>query len=252
MFSFLMKYEHMTFGEALRHLADKAGVALEKNYVQSEKQKKASSEFKKLYELAANFYHEMLLKSKEAEGARRYLNLRGYGIESIKRFKLGYASSHPQDFFQFATKQNFSEKALLESGLFRQPEPGRFTDLFRSRILFPILNVRGEVIAFGGRVLDDSLPKYLNSPETKFFKKRTELYGLNWSKRTIPKAGFVFIVEGYFDFHRLFESGFENSVATLGTSLTEDHARLLRRYTQKVVVLFDNDPAGIQAALRGV
>lgn len=251
-FSFVMKHDNLTFPEALRLFADKCGVAMpEKSYAATQERNKSHS-IKEINRVASDYYHHCLMNNSDAAHARKYLILRNYNDDVIKQCQLGYAGIGGRNLLDYLLKKGFAQQMLAESGLFSVNQGGGLTDLFKGRLMFPICNARDEVIAFGGRVLNDGLPKYLNSPETPIFRKREELYGLNNAKRAISQADSVLVVEGYFDQIRLFEKGFCNVVATLGTALTSAHARTIRRYTKNIKVLFDSDAAGIAAALRGV
>jgi DNA primase len=251
-FTFVMQHDSLTFPEALKYLAQKAGVQLPDVPEYSRKREKAASDLKSIYAVVCDYYHRYLLEDKRAEQARRYLALRAFKSDVISSFKLGFASFDANDLLEHLIRQGYQQQDLKHTGLFTETQPGALRPLFRGRLMFPIFNARDEVIGFGGRVLDNNLPKYINTPETKFFRKREELFGLNLAKRAIGQAGYVLVVEGYFDLIRLQEKGFHNSVATLGTALTAEHARTLRRYTNTIYVLFDSDAAGVDAALRGI
>ncbi len=250
-FQFVMKTERVTFLDAVRSLAEKAGIPLPKQDPASEKR---SSESAQLYEanaLAQAFYRNTLL-GPQGENARRYLVSRGLDSKTEALFQIGYAPAGFQEFLKVAKAKGFSEQTLLRAGLILKGEDGSFRDRFRNRILFPIANVKGRILGFGGRVLDQGEPKYLNSPETEIFFKGRELYGLVHSGKWIREKESVILVEGYLDLIALYQSGIPQVVATLGTSLTRDQVRLLKRYAREVVVVFDPDKAGEAASLRGL
>lgn len=250
-FRFVMKTEGVGFLDAVRSLAEKAGVPLPQK---GEGSPDRSSETALLYEaneIAKTYYRQSLL-GKEGERARRYLLGRGLKDAILERFQVGYAPAGWDPFFRYALTKGLSEKTLLRAGLILKGEEGRLRDRFRDRILFPIANVKGRVLGFGGRILEEGEPKYLNSPETEIYVKGRELYGLTHSGRAIREVQLAILVEGYLDLISLFQAGVEPVVATLGTALTREQARLLKRYTRDIVVVFDPDQAGEAASLRGL
>ena len=254
-FSFLMKHEQMNFPEAVRHLADRARIPLPESEKQVRSERSENDRLYQICQVATEFYHAQLMNPEMGKQGRAYLSQRGFGPDEIKEFQLGLATQEWRALLQHVIKKEFSEREYLRSGLISKSAQGNTFDLFRNRIMFPIMNAQGKVIAFGGRVLNDDLPKYLNSPETPIFKKRRELYALNIAKRTISGTDAVrqiLITEGYLDAIRLHANGFKNTVATLGTSLTEDHVRVLKRYADESIVVFDGDRAGEQASLRSL
>lgn len=250
-FSFLMRYKQYTFLEAVEVLAKKTGVRLPARGGGAADVK--ALEFQeKLYTLhkeSACYFHHYLMGSQEGQVAREYLRKRGLDEVAMKSFLLGYA---PPGWERLRRKfSNFSEEVLLASGLVIRREKGEgYYDRFRHRLMIPICDDKGKVIAFGGRTLGDEEPKYLNSPETLLFSKRNTLFGLHLSKESIRQEGYAILVEGYFDFITLFSKGIRNLVATLGTSLTAEHLKVLRSYTQKIYLVFDPDAAGIKAVQR--
>lgn len=251
-FSFLMRYENLTFPEALKVLADRAHIALPER----RGQKEDFGAKEKLYEvcqLAANFYHELLLKDIGVP-ARGYLTKRKISEEIIREFKLGWAPAEWRTLFDFLTKKGYSEAFLKQAALVQQSSRGNCYDTFRARLMFPIQNLQNKVIAFGGRLIADGEgPKYLNSPETSIFSKRRELFGLYLAKKFIDQNWpNLILVEGYMDFLALYQHGFKNAVATLGTALGEDHVRLMKRFVEEVIVVYDGDKAGEAASLRGL
>lgn len=250
-FRFLMKSEGVDFVEAVRSLAERAGVVLPR---QDDPTARASSESKRLFEantLAESYYRQSLL-GKGGEGARRYLAKRGLEEKTLELFRVGYAPPPPTSFLEYAHTKGFSETILLRAGLILKGEEGRLRDRFRNRVIFPIANGRGRTVGFGGRVLDQGDPKYLNSPETEIYTKGRELYGLHHSGKWIREKELAIVVEGYMDLITLFQSGIQPVVATLGTSLTRSQVRLLKRYAHDVVIVFDPDQAGEMASLRGL
>jgi len=251
-FSFITQFEKIDFGEAIRSLAERAGVVLPERSFATRQHASVTKDVKALYTEASAFYQERLRTDSAAEDARRYLKRRNFSADIIARFQLGFSPRSGYELVNYFRKKNVADALLVSSGVCVKQQSGELRDLFRGRIIFPIWDSRGDVIAFGGRVLDDSLPKYLNTPETDIFKKREELYGLHRAKHVCDTWGALLIVEGYCDVIRLHEKGFEHAVATLGTSLTQQHARIIRRYTNSLTFLFDNDAAGIAAAMRGI
>lgn len=267
-YHFLMKTEGLTFPQAVRALGEKVGVRIP-TIRHSPPNPEAEREQAQLYELnqaAAHWYHKNLLERPEAKTAREYLAQRGIQTETIEVFCLGYAPPSWDGLLKKMTEKGWSpfllEKAGLVSAREQQagPDPARpaggrqtgFYDRFRDRILFPIWNLSGQAIGFGGRVLDEALPKYLNSPETPIYTKGRFLYTMEKARHEIGRSGCVIIVEGYFDAIALHQAGVKNVVATLGTALTPFHLQLIRRFAREVVLIFDPDQAGINATLRTV
>jgi len=250
-FTFLMRHEGLSFPEAAKFLAQKAGIVLEFE-AQDATEAKAHETLYYVNEFAAKFFHESLL-SPAGKAALSYLKERGIPRKDIGAFELGYAPPEWDSLLK-AAKSSFDDKnVLLTAGLILEKEGTRYYDRFRDRIMFPIKNLSGRVVAFGGRILTASerSPKYINSPETPVYEKGKILYGLYHTRDAIRKAEKAIVVEGYMDFLSLVAAGFGNTVATLGTALTEDQARLIRRYTRSVVLMYDSDSAGTKATLRG-
>ncbi|NBG88496.1 DNA primase [Isachenkonia alkalipeptolytica] len=247
---FVMKMENLDFIDSLKMLGEKANinVELEDDISDHERQ-----ETKLLYDInrkAGLFYYRKLTSSQNK--GLQYLKNRGVGSNEIKAFGLGLAEDRWNSLLEYLTKDNYSEETIEKTGLILKNKKGdRYYDRFRNRIIFPIFNTRGMVIGFGGRVLDQSLPKYLNSPETKIFNKRKTLYGLNLAKKNIVSQQLI-LVEGYMDVIALYGNGVKNAVATLGTSLTKEHGQLLKKYAKEVVLAFDGDEAGVKATLRSI
>lgn len=247
-FAFLMKIEHLSFNEALEKLADLAGVEYKPaKPLTGEEIRRANA--RKLLDFAKAFYHKNLM-SAGGEHARAYVKERNLTKETCQKFELGLAKNEPTALVREAKAAGYTEKDLKEAGLCALTSYGA-RDYYRNRLMFPIINQRGDTVGFGGRILGEGEPKYLNSPETVLFTKSHVLYGLNFAGPAIRKAGRAVLLEGYMDVIACHQAGAEYTVAPLGTSLTEDHARLLKRYTDNVIVLFDPDAAGIKAALRG-
>ena len=253
--SFVMKYEQLTFPEALKFLAERVHFELpETSFEKSEKSN--TGLLYQIYEAAQTFYHSNFMKLPEAEKARHYWKSRGFGEKEAIQFGIGFAQDDWRKLFEHLSQKGFREDIMVRGGLVVKPSPPKSPyDLFRNRLMFPIRNAQGRVIAFGGRVLADEMPKYLNSPETDIFKKRREFYGLSIAKNSLVTQGNIrqiMIVEGYLDCIQLQTSGFLNTVATLGTSLTEDHVRILKRYADEAILVYDGDRAGEQAAVRSL
>ncbi|MBI4432153.1 MAG: DNA primase [Candidatus Omnitrophica bacterium] len=250
-FSFLMKIEKKDFPEVVEALAERVGVEIPKDKTKTDISERAAV-LMRANQLALEFYHKFLKEKKEAEKARAYLERRGISQATIDEFKIGYAGES-WDAFSRAVKAQVGEAALEKAGLvILRKEAGGSYDRFRQRVIFPILDAKGACVAFGGRVLDDALPKYLNSPETEVYHKGRNLYGLYQARRAIREEDRVFVVEGYMDLVCCHQADVRNAVASLGTALTPDQARLLKRHTQNVVILYDADKAGEMATLRGL
>lgn len=250
-FNFIMEYENYSFGEALKHLADRAGVELPKIEYSKEVREKAEqkAELLEINKQAAQYYYYQL----RTEGGRQgheYLAGRQLSEETMRKFGLGYSDKFGSGLYKYLKSKGYSDERLRESGLFNVDERHGMYDKFWNRVIFPIMDVNNRVIGFGGRVMGDGKPKYLNSPETKIFDKSRNLYGLNIARTTRKK--YLILCEGYMDVISMHQAGFTNAVASLGTALTSGHASLLKRYTQEVLLLYDSDEAGIRAALRGI
>jgi DNA primase len=251
-FTFVMRMEGITFPEAIKQLAQAAGIVLPEADEDLDQLKEKEALFY-VHDMAQRFFSETLLESPEAEAARTYLRSRDIDTEMIKTYDIGYAPDRWNGLLQHAEHKTVNPGLLVRAGLVSESENGRQFDRFRGRITFAIRNPSGRIVAFGARRLrdDDDSPKYLNSPETEIYKKRFILYGLYWAREAIRRENRAVVVEGYTDLIRLRERGVETVVTTSGTSLTEEHARLLRRYAGQVVLLFDSDTAGSAATLRG-
>jgi DNA primase len=253
-FSFVMKHDGLAFPEAARMLAKRYGVDIPKKSLTFE-QRKRITERESLLNINrhAMAYFLRALHGKLGRIPQNYLKKRGFSAEIIEKFHLGYAPKGWDNLLNFFSKKGVSLALVEKSGLILAKKDKRgFYDRFRDRIIFPILDINKAVIGFGGRVLDDSLPKYLNSPETPVYSKSRSLYGLYAAKDKCRATNTIFIVEGYLDLLSLHQHGIENSVATLGTALTAEHVRLLTRYASRIILVYDSDEAGIRSALRCV
>ncbi len=251
-FGFVMKIEKKDFREAVESLADRAGVEIPKDTKTDPKVEERTNQILSAHAKAAEFYHQFLLGRKEAAAARAYLDKRGLGRETIINFKLGYAPE-AWDAFYSSVKGQIPDAVLEKTGLIlARKEGGGFYDRFRNRVIFPILDPKGACIAFGGRVMDDSLPKYLNSPETEIYSKGRQLYGVYQARKAIRDLDAVVVVEGYMDLISCHQGGVGNVVASLGTALTAEQARSLKRHTKNVFIVYDADKAGEMATLRGL
>lgn len=246
-FSFLMKQENITFPEAVEMLAEKAGVVLPRQSGQSKEQATLANQLYKINELATQYFQHNLASNAQA---KEYLAKRGIGSESIKEFKLGYAPDSWDGILTFFNKKGIAPGLLEKAGLVIPSDRGGYYDRFRKRLTFPIVDLKDKTLGFGARVLDASLPKYMNSPETPIYSKGRNLYGMNLSREAIKKEGFALIVEGYLDFIIPYQAGVKNLIATLGTALTIDQVKLLKRFANTVIMVYDPDEAGEAASLR--
>lgn len=252
-FTFLQKKENISFAEAVKILADKTGISLPQVELSPEALAKQQREelIAQVNKLAKDYYHNYLLTNPDAQAARDYLARRGIDRATIDAFQIGFAPEGWTHLLDFLSGHSFAVEQMIAAGLVTPNDRGSGYDRFRNRVVFPIFNVRGQVIGFGGRVLDDSLPKYLNSPETDFFSKGHNLYGLNRAYKHIREKGESLVVEGYMDVISAHQHGIENAVASLGTALTRDQGKLLLRYASSAVLAYDSDAAGVNAAFRG-
>ena len=250
-FHFLMNYDHLTFPEAVERVARRYGIALE--HQGGGRVGRENGEREKLYrvnERAALNYQKLLFAHSEGLKALEYLKRRGVDEATARKFMLGYAPQTGSNLFKLFAQENISNGDACRLGLIGQRGPQKFYEKFFARVIFPIVSPAGKIVAFGGRVLDQSLPKYLNSSETPLFHKGSTLYGLYQAKDGIRKADRVVVVEGYLDVIALVQHDLTYAVATLGTALTADHVRVLSRYTKNIIALFDGDDAGRKAASR--
>lgn len=253
-FEFVMRHENMSFPEALRFLAERAHITLPEPTQKRGEGPSETEQLHDIYKLASEFYHAQFMDPVKGKIAQDYFLSRGFDLEMAKEFKMGWAPDGWRALLEYLTKKGFQDSLLLKSGLISRSPKGQTYDAFRARLLFPIANLQGKIVAFGGRILKDSDgPKYLNSPENPVFYKRRELFGLNLAKKFIDRnQPRIFVVEGYFGFMRLYQAGFKTTVATLGTSLTEEHVQLLKRFAEEAIVIYDGDKAGEAASLRGL
>ena len=248
LFSFVMKKEGADFGETLKMLADKAGVSLERKKETVES--KLTDRFYQINEAAAQYYHDLLLHAPAAEGARDYvMKKRGLNSKTIDDFQLGFSPG--EGLKKHLLERGYNEKELLAVRLLGEKE-GRVYDLFRHRLMFPIRDIKGRVVGFGARALDDSLPKYLNSPQTAIFDKSSILYAIDRAKGAIKEKGLAVIVEGYMDAITAHQYGFANVVASMGTALTEKQIKVLKGLTRRLAFALDPDVAGNAATLRAI
>ena len=241
---FLMEVEKIEYGEAVQILAKQAGIELKTDYYKERGENRG--DVYDMYRIATDFYHAELLKPEHTDKLA-YLHKRGLSLETIEKFKIGF-SDNSRDLFYKLREKGFEEKDILESGIFVSPS----RDKFYGRIVFPIANFTGHVVAFTGRVLDNSLPKYLNSPASRIFDKSSILFGLHLAKNEIAKSWYVVIVEGQMDTVSLHQAGFTNVVAISGTALTGEQIKILKRLTKKIYLCLDNDNAGIAATFASI
>ena len=248
--SFVMKKEGVEFGEALRLLAEKAGVSLRPR----ERPDRVTEERDELFEIneaATEYYHHLLLSTKVGEGARGYLAGRGMTSEIVKEFRLGFSPDSWDTMKKYLLGKGYEEKRIVEAGLVIEKEAGGSYDRFRNRLMFPISDIRGRITGFGARALDDASPKYMNSPQTPVFDKSSILYGIDRAKSAIRKNDFVIIVEGYTDVITAYQSGWQNVVGSMGTALTDKQMANIKGLTNNITLALDADLAGEEATLRG-
>ena len=248
--SFVREIEHLDFVGAVERLAGKAGISLRYDDAVVSADRRRRDRLVEATRAAVAFYHEILLSSPEAGTARRYLRSRGYDGDVARRFQLGYAPDTFDALCRHLTDAKFSRQEVLDAGLAFVNRVDRLQDFFRARVMFPIFDVRGDPVAFGGRALDKNGPKYKNSPESVLYQKSRVLYGLNWAKADIVTRGEAVVCEGYTDVLAFFGAGVPRAVATCGTALGEDHLRVLRNFTDKVILAYDADEAGQAASER--
>lgn len=254
-FTFLMKYHHLAFPEALERLATVAGIDLsqyQKEGKAIEARKEERKRLTKIVAYARDRYHKAFADSDQAQGARTYAQKRGISMDSAKRLKLGFAPEGWDTLVRAMERDEQSLEDAVRGGLLGKKRTGGYYDLFRSRLLFPIQDALGVTVGFGGRVMGEGSPKYLNTPQTLLFDKGRLLFGLFEGEEAIRREKRIIVVEGYMDQITLYEAGIQNVVATSGTALTENHARLLKKHTDEVVVVFDGDTAGRLASRRSM
>jgi DNA primase len=250
-----MRIEGLSFPQAVRRLAEQVGIEIPKEEPSAHevKRRQERAQLEHIYAVATDFYHQLLINDPRAAIARGYIRRRGFNSEAVRRFRLGYAPEGWDNLSKHLHQKGIDAEQAKLLGLIRSGKEGRPDyDMFRQRLLFPIDDMFGHVVAFGGRVLDDSLPKYINSPESPLYHKSRVLYGLYQAKDEMRRQQKVVVVEGYFDHLALVQAGIENVVATCGTALTGEHATVLKRYVDQVILLFDQDNAGQKACFRAM
>ena len=253
--SFYMKINDIGFVQAVEELSQKYNIPLKKSgkfQKNSQKISDKQAENKEYFEImneAQTFFENNVEKYEEA---LEYMKNRDFSLEDMKKFKIGFASSIRDGLFQYLIEKNFSENKIMKLGLAKRNENGEIYDSFRNRIIFPIYNIEGKIVAFGGRIIEknSNLPKYLNSPDSPIFKKGRELFGIKYQGGNVKKKGFAILMEGYLDVLTAQKNGFENAVASLGTAFTEEQAQLLKKYTDKILIAYDNDEAGRNAVIK--
>ncbi len=250
-FKFVMEYENLTFPEAVKVLADRAGVVLPEQDASREARQQADikAQIMELNRLAAKYYYYTLRQPAGRQGME-YLLGRNLTEDTIKKFGLGYADKYNGSLYQYLKSKGYSDQLLKESGLMQVDEKRGMYDKFWNRVIFPIMDIHNRVIGFGGRVMGDGKPKYLNSPETRVFDKSRNLYGLNLAR--LSRKPNMILCEGYMDVIAMHQAGFSQAVASLGTAFTTQQSVLLKRYTNEVLLTYDNDEAGVKAALRAI
>lgn len=249
--SFVMKYENLTFTEAIKQMADRVGINLPEEHDNPESGRRADLRTRlfEIYKEAAKFYY-FQLRGDYGEYPMSYLKGRGLTDKTINDFGLGYALKSSNALYNYLKSKGYSDELMIKAELVVFKEGKGIFDMFWNRVIFPIMDINSKVIAFGGRVMGEGEPKYLNSKETDIFNKRRNLYGLNFAKHS--RKSYMLLCEGYMDVIALHQAGFTNSVASLGTALTEEQARLIARYVKEVMITYDSDGAGVKAALRAI
>ena len=253
--SFYMKINDVSFIQAVEELSRKYNIPLKKNREyrtinqEIERKKAINKEYYEIMNEAQIFFRENIEKYPEA---LEYMKERDFSIEEIRKFGIGFANSSRDELFQHLLKKEFPEEKIIELGLVKRNENGEIYDSFRNRVIFPIYNINSQIVGFGGRIIEKNtnLPKYLNSPDSPIFKKGNELFGIKHQGENIRKKGFAMLMEGYLDVLTAQKNGFENAVASLGTALTEEQAQLLKKYTDKILISYDNDEAGKNAIIK--
>ena len=250
-YTFLQQYENYTFPEAVEFLADRAGVVLPKREMTERERMEAdyNSALREINKMAAGYFY-YALRMKDGEPASNYLTERGLSEDTIRNFGLGYSRMYRDDLYKYLKQKGYSDELLKDSGLVRFDEKHGAGDVFWNRVMFPIMDLNGKVIGFGGRVMGDGLPKYVNSQETKIYEKRRHLYGFHLARRS-KREGYI-LCEGYMDVISMHQAGFDNATASLGTAFTIQQAMLLKRYTDKVYLAYDSDGAGVNAAQKAI
>ncbi|UCG54170.1 MAG: DNA primase [Dehalococcoidia bacterium] len=250
-FSLIMKKEGLDFGEVLRRTAERAGVIVPSRAYQSSDKDK-NERLYRINQLATDYFHQQLVESLTSKKAREYVAKRGLSEESINAFKLGYSPNSWDSLKQYLNERGFTETELITAGLIIETESAASHDRFRNRLMFPINDIKGRTIGFGARVLDDSIPKYTNSPDTPLFYKSSCLYGIDLAREVIRHQDKAVIVEGYMDVIAAHDNGFANVIASMGTSITEKQVKVLKKLTKNIILALDADTAGEEAVLRGI
>ena len=253
--TFVMNQEHLEFPEAVRFLAQKVGIVIPSSDDHQSRGNQIRQNIFQMNDAAAEFFHQILIadRSASAQAAREYLKSRGVSLEMVKKFRIGFTLDQWDGLMNFLRKKDFSLNGMEKAGLIIAKENrDGFYDRFRNRIMFPIFDVRTQCLGFGARALQDGVAKYINSPQTPVYTKGQHLYGFQLAKEAVGRRDSVIVVEGYMDFIIPFQGGVDNLVASLGTALTVEQVRLLRRYTRNVIMLFDADPAGESAMIRSL
>lgn len=250
-FTFIMEYENFSFAESVKYLAERAGVDLPAEEYSSVVKREADLKTRlyDIYKTAANYYYYQM-RTEQGKKAYEYLKNRELSDETIKQFGLGYSNIYSDDLYRYLKSKGYDDEILHKSGLLTYDEKRGVHDKFWNRVMFPILDVHNKVIAFGGRVMGDGMPKYLNSPETPIFDKSRNLFGLNIARQSRTRK--LLLCEGYMDVIALHQAGFNNAVASLGTAFTSQQASLIKRYAEEVYLTYDSDQAGTKAALRAI
>lgn len=248
--TFVMEYENFSFVEAVQYLAERAGMEIPKQEYSPEARRQADLKgtLLEIQKKAATYFYYQL-KAGSGKAGYEYLKNRGLSDDTIRSFGLGFANPYPDDLYRYLKKEGYSDEILRESGLVKIEERGAY-DKFWNRVMFPIMDINNRVIGFGGRVMGDGSPKYLNSPETKIFDKSRNMYGMNVARRS--RKPYLLVCEGYMDVISMHQAGFTNAVASLGTAFTAQHGLLIKRYVHEVILTYDSDTAGVKAALRAI
>ena len=251
-YTFIMEYENYSFPEAVQALAENCGFQLPEGNITAEQREKDNYKvlLREMNKAAAAYFHYLLMKTDHGKAAREYLQNRGFTEETIKNFGMGYSDIYPNDLYQYLKNKGYTDAQLKDSGLVEINEKKGAVDKFWNRVMVPILDINGKVIAFGGRVLGDAKPKYLNTKETAVFDKSHNLFAMNIARRS-KKRGII-ICEGYMDVIAMHQAGFDNAVASLGTAFTLGHANIIKRYTEEVYLAYDSDGAGTNATLKAI
>ncbi|MGN0435208.1 MAG: DNA primase [Wujia sp.] len=251
-YTFIMEYENFSFPEAVKLLADRSGISLPENEMSPEQKSKENYKvlLKEMNKTAAAYFHYLLTKTDRGAKAREYLAGRGLTDETITNFGMGYSDIYEDDLYQYLKSKGYTDSQMKDSGLVEINEKRGATDKFWNRVMVPILDINGKVIAFGGRVMGDGLPKYINTKETAVFDKSHNLFAMNIARRSKRRG--IIVCEGYMDVISLHQAGFDNAVASLGTAFTIGHASIIKRYTDEVYLAYDSDGAGTNAALKAI